>query len=1205
MTVALTAVLISNTYISGIRTTLVRCYKMWIKPEEILVANAFWVAEKANIYFALQRRRGHGTGKKDFASILVGTWDTVLDTKPPPYRILHQTPNSEVYYLVACSLTFKEITENWDWIEKNLMATLSSFDDEDQVTDFVKCKIESLVAQSQPTCGAAEDTESQAFRAASQKFHRIFEMPPEEKLINYYSCSYWNSKVPRQGWMYLSVTHLCFYSYILGKETKILLRWTDVTALDQINSFITPDSIQVSTRETVYYFFMFLHKSETFKLMTQLANFAMRQLIDEESFQEDKELLSKLSKNVPKKPSYLKRNFDARAHSEAFRSTFRLPRDEKLDGTTACSIWTPYNKKQVSGIMYLSNNYVCFKSKVPNLLMIIIPLRDVLVIEKAATASQSQGDKSVLFTTKQKSSFLFTQVEDRDFLMQKLSELLSKTQNHKTSTLSSGDNASLSSSSNSFVLLESSEDDKQRRLHCDGILHQPLQELYPLPILGEVLASEQSKEGEWQKHFDDYGRGISMYRTVESAELVVRGIPDKLRSEVWLVFSGAYNDMTTNIGHYSYLVDQALAKKCHSNEEIERDLHRSLPEHPAFHEECGLDALRRVLCAYAHRNPHIGYCQAMNMVASVLLLYCSEEEAFWLLASICERLLPDYYNRRVVGALVDQAVMDELLEKHCPKLHKHLNKLGMIGMICLSWFLTLYLSVMSYDCAVYIIDCFFFDGAKVAFQIALEILDSNEESLLKCRDEGEAMQVLSDYLNGIYVIKEEIIDIGEDLCKSPSPPMIINTVPVGTPIGAKSRMEKFHKKSVAISTLVYESYRKFGVLVTSVEIDQLRLKHRLKVVQTLEDQAMRNALRSVGNFRGFDKKDIQELFLLIRGDHLWQVACGSQAAISSSDDYPGCQQYQLLDIEQFKNAFVAFSPWASNGNPKLVDLIGRLFKLFDSDCDGYLTFSELIQILAATGRAELTLRLRLLFCLHLPPLLNTDATTPSGLEDTEEIGTEASDFFSSIDSVAAAIDNLDVDGSPVRPRSRSGSSRQSEILSQLKEAASNDGKPVPSMDQPHFIAMWKTFYDIFIHQKKEQLLYHSTVSVGTLLIKLGDAGRRASKEKSPKDKQVATPPVKITPNLHSKSSLPLGVSNSKTSPSPSSAEELKLNFIQNEVDGNSAEGWQITFEQFLASVLTEEPLVEFFDAKVDLNHQIDKFKSKRLLKKTSLSSSPE
>lgn len=79
---------------------------------------------------------------------------------------------------------------------------------------------QALIAEETSSRLAAQEEEPEKFREALVKFESRFQLPEAERLVTYYSCCCWKGRVPRQGWLYLSAHHLCFYSCFLGKERK-------------------------------------------------------------------------------------------------------------------------------------------------------------------------------------------------------------------------------------------------------------------------------------------------------------------------------------------------------------------------------------------------------------------------------------------------------------------------------------------------------------------------------------------------------------------------------------------------------------------------------------------------------------------------------------------------------------------------------------------------------------------------------------------------------------------------------------------------------------------------------------------------------------------------------------------------------------------------------------------------------------------------
>jgi hypothetical protein len=150
---------------------------------------------------------------------------------------------------------------------------------------------------------------------------------------------------------------------------------------------------------------------------------------------------------------------------------------------------------------------------------------------------------------------------------------------------------------------------------------------------------EKSKMKLWRDYFRQNGKNLTLLRYPSFNRLVQVGLPSRLRGEIWEITSGSGFSRLQNPGEYARILQECEGKKTLATDEIEKDLNRSLPEYPAYQDKEGISTLRRVLTAYAWKNPvcdcpnyltnshtlirrtqELGYCQAMNIVVAAFLM---------------------------------------------------------------------------------------------------------------------------------------------------------------------------------------------------------------------------------------------------------------------------------------------------------------------------------------------------------------------------------------------------------------------------------------------------------------------------------------------------------------------------------------------------------------------------------------------------------
>ncbi|KAH9992757.1 rab-GTPase-TBC domain-containing protein [Russula compacta] len=439
---------------------------------------------------------------------------------------------------------------------------------------------------------------------------------------------------------------------------------------------------------------------------------------------------------------------------------------------------------------------------------------------------------------------------------------------------------------------------------------------------------EASKTKLWTNYFKAHGRHLTLIRYPQATRFVQVGLPNRLRGEMWETLSGSIHLRFANPGRYEEILEENKGRTSTSTEDIEKDLHRSLPEYSAYQSHDGIGALRRVLQAFSFNSPETGYCQAMNILAAAILIYMSEEQAFWLLDVVCDRLLPGYYSPSMHGTLLDQRVFESLVERCLPIIHDHFHEVDVqLSVASLPWFLSLYINSMPMIFAFRVVDCFFCMGPKVLFQVGLAILKINGEKLLQIQDDGQFIHLMRDYFNSL----------GDSAHPNSSDPRA-------------RAITKFQE-------LLLVSFREFAI-ITDETIFSERRRFRNEIISSIESFSKRSAIRNLKTLERFSKEQAGFIY-----DALFKAVCiepppapvVAPISLLTTKDAVEERPDTRIGLKTFKIFLSEIATWARdekivmNGFQQRVDrevadhdLIDRLFVFWDYSYRGALSFQDLV-----------------------------------------------------------------------------------------------------------------------------------------------------------------------------------------------------------------------------------------------------------------------
>lgn len=437
---------------------------------------------------------------------------------------------------------------------------------------------------------------------------------------------------------------------------------------------------------------------------------------------------------------------------------------------------------------------------------------------------------------------------------------------------------------------------------------------------------DRSKMKLWFDLFRSDGRNLSLIKTPNFYKLIRVGLPNRLRGEIWELNCGSMYIRVDHKDEYEQLLSENIDKHSVAVEEISKDLNRSLPEYAAYQDAQGIERLRRVLVAYSWKNPEIGYCQAMNIVTAALLIYMSEEQAFWCLNTLCDRMVPGYYSKTMYGTLLDQRVFESLVEQTMPLLWNHITKHDIqLSVISLPWFLCLYLTSMPLIFAFRILDVFFMEGPTTLFRVALAILKINGEELMKTTDDGTFILILKKYFTSL--------DQRAD---------------------SQSTNAKLAQKTKFMD-LFSVAFREFSVITDEV-VEKHRAKHRNTIFGNISLFVKRTELRNLPRLPNLSSDDLASIY-----DRFYSIV-RSQITVSGGSS---SMEFELFTVFMSQICdFIDVEPFDENAAQKQERFLKRLFEHWCAAGSSELSLADLVKGLNKLLEADLLTSISNFFGLY-------------------------------------------------------------------------------------------------------------------------------------------------------------------------------------------------------------------------------------------------